>query len=110
VFLAFRVCEATLREIAPQRNGSSENGRDPRIGELASAWFSQQVERGAIDKDKGSQLTRFWEAAFSLTRNDHAHGIEDVSPTEAFAWLAVTHLLHESLGLHTLDATRDVVG
>jgi tetratricopeptide (TPR) repeat protein len=98
VLLAFRVCEATLREITPRPTDAVEKVRDPHIAELASTWFTRQAEAGAIKPDKASQLTRFWEAAFSLTRNVHAHGIEaNITPTEAFAWLAVTHLLHESL-------------
>ena len=98
VVLAFRVCEGSLRDMAPQQSGSRETTKGPHVAELANMWFSQQVEVGAIKKDKASQLTRFWEAAFSLTRNEYAHGVgKKMNPTEAFARLAVTHLLHESL-------------
>jgi hypothetical protein len=110
VLLAFRVCETSLRDIAPPRASVQQDKRpkEPHIAELASAWFGRQVEIGAIKEDKARQLTRFWEAAFSLTRNPHAHGVDgDMPPTEAFAWLAVTHLLQESLRTVALDVAAD---
>lgn len=88
VHMAFRSCETILRELA---------GGDPReqISVIAKRWFRPETRGLApwVDQKELSAFADFWVGAIGARRNPQAHRPVPMGPTEAFSWLAVTHLM-----------------
>ena len=89
---AFKACEDKLRR-------QVEAETTDQTSDVAKRWFTADargIEPWASEKELRGFL-QMWLGAFEAARNPLVHHSLPLNATDAFAWLAVTHLLHSWL-------------
>ena len=93
----FKVCEDALRERAQPYIRDDDKKTENQV--LLKAWFDPGARgvRPWTDERNLKGFATFWQGAFDACRHPLAHGSLPLDATDAFAWLAVTHLLYSWL-------------